>query len=172
MLGEVEELRRGLWTWTAPHPEWREQPVVRSYAVEHDDALLLIDPVAPPEELTSGRSLQVALTCPWHARSAPGLEASPAELDSQAGFYPEERVIWLARHNALVFAIRSPAVRSPTTGCPMDARARTTGRGSSRCSARRSSSFCRPTATPAGAHCSSGRSPPSNSQATPVGSKP
>ena len=91
---------------------------MRSYAVEHDDALLLIDPVAPPEELTSGRSLQVALTCPWHARSAPGLEASPAELDSQAGFYPEERVIWLARHNALVFGDSFPGGSIPDDWLP------------------------------------------------------
>jgi hypothetical protein len=29
----MDEIRTGLWTWTAPHPEWHEQPVVRSYAV-------------------------------------------------------------------------------------------------------------------------------------------
>jgi hypothetical protein len=30
----MEQLRAGLWTWTAPHPEWHEQPV----------ALLVRDP--------------------------------------------------------------------------------------------------------------------------------
>jgi hypothetical protein len=34
----VEELRPGLWTWTAPHPDWHDQPVVRSYAAEHGDS--------------------------------------------------------------------------------------------------------------------------------------
>ena len=71
MLAPVEELRPGLWTWTAPHPEWHEQPVVRSYAIEREGALLLIDPLSPPAELLAGRELRVALTCPWHARSAP-----------------------------------------------------------------------------------------------------
>jgi hypothetical protein len=43
----MEQLRAGLWTWTAPHPEWHEQPVVRSYAVERGGVLVLIDPSEP-----------------------------------------------------------------------------------------------------------------------------
>jgi hypothetical protein len=68
----MEELRPGLWTWTAPHPEWHDQPVVRSYAARRRGALVLIDPITPPAELVSGQELQIALTCPWHARSVPG----------------------------------------------------------------------------------------------------
>jgi hypothetical protein len=92
----MEQLRPGLWTWTAPHPEWREQPVVRSYAVERGRALVLIDPISPPLELLEGGQLQVALTCPWHARSASELDASEAELAARPGFYPDERVPLMA----------------------------------------------------------------------------
>ena len=104
----VDELRPGLWTWTAPHPEWHEQPVVRSYAFEREGALVLIDPISPPGELTADRELQVALTCPWHARSAPGLDAPDAEVESRPGFYPDERVIWLSEQGALVFGDSFP----------------------------------------------------------------
>lgn len=86
----MEELRPGLWTWTAPHPEWNEQPVVRSYAVEREGAIVLIDPMSLPTELIEGRELCVALTCPWHARSSPELGASEAEVDARPGFYPDE----------------------------------------------------------------------------------
>jgi hypothetical protein len=109
----VDELRPGLWTWTAPHPEWREQPVVRSYAVERENALVLIDPMAPPDELVAGRHLQVALTCPWHGRSAAGLGAPEAEVDSRPGFYPDERVVWLPEHRALVFGDSFPGKPVP-----------------------------------------------------------
>jgi hypothetical protein len=116
----VEELRPGLWTWTAPHPEWREQPVVRSYAVERDGLLVLIDPVAPPEELLVGRELRVALTCPWHARGAPELGAPEAELETRPGFYPDERVLWLAEHRALVFGDSFPGGPVPDDWLPED----------------------------------------------------
>jgi hypothetical protein len=97
----VEQLRPGLWTWTAPHPEWHEQPVVRAYAVERGQVLVLIDPISPPPELLAGRELQLALTCPWHARSAPDLDAAEAEVDSRPAFYPDERVLLLEEYGAL-----------------------------------------------------------------------
>jgi hypothetical protein len=99
----MEQLRPGLWTWTAPHPEWHEQPVVRSYAFARGDALVLIDPISPPASLLEGRELKVALTCPWHARSAPELAAAETELESRPAFYPDERVLVLKEHGALVF---------------------------------------------------------------------
>jgi hypothetical protein len=103
----VEELHPGLWTWTAPHPDWHEQPLVRSYAVERGGTLVLIDPMAPPAELLEGE-VQVALTCPWHGRSAHELGAREAEVESRPGFYPDERVLWLADHRALVFGDAFP----------------------------------------------------------------
>jgi hypothetical protein len=60
----MEEMRPGLWTWTAPHPEWDEQPYVRSYAVERDGALVLIDPMSPPAELVDGRELRARAHVP------------------------------------------------------------------------------------------------------------
>jgi hypothetical protein len=113
----VEELRPGLWTWTAPHPDWHEQPVVRSYAVERGDALVLVDPMAPPEELHAGRAVQVALTAPWHGRSA--REGAPeADVDARPAFYPDERVLWLAEHGALVFGDSFPGGPIPDDWLP------------------------------------------------------
>lgn len=114
----MERLRSGLWTWAAPHPEWHEQPVVRSYAVERGEALVLIDPISPPAELLEGRQLQVALTCPWHARSAPELGAPEAELESRPAFYPDERVLVLEEHGALVFGDSWPGGPIPDDWLP------------------------------------------------------
>ena len=118
MLDPVEELRQGLWTWTAPHPEWHEQPVVRSYAVERDDSLVLIDPIAPPGELVRGRELGVALTCPWHTRDAPTLDATETQLESRPGFYPDERVLWVPEHGALAFGDSFPGGAIPDDWLP------------------------------------------------------
>lgn len=69
----MDQLEQGLRTWAAPHPEWRERPLVRSYALERDAALVPIDPVSPPAEPLAGRELQAAPSCPWHRRISPGL---------------------------------------------------------------------------------------------------
>lgn len=114
----MEEVRPGLWTWTAPHPEWDEQPAVRSYAVERDGVLVLIDPMSPPADLVEGRELQVALTCPWHSRSASELQASEADVESRQGFYPDERVLWLPEHRALVFGDSFPGGPIPDDWLP------------------------------------------------------
>jgi hypothetical protein len=114
----MEEIRPGLWTWTAPHPEWDEQPYVRSYAVERDRALVLIDPMSPPAELVEGRELRVALTCPWHARSSEKLGAPEAEVDERPAFYPDERVLWLPEHGALVFGDSFPGGPIPDDWLP------------------------------------------------------
>ena len=135
----MQELRQGLWTWTAPHPDWSESDGgpegwdrnVRSYAYDSGDALVLFDPISPPsliEGLIEAQELAVVLTCQWHARSAaecverfgatvytpaPGaaaLGARPYELGdtlpggvaAQAAYYPEEIVLWIPAHRALV----------------------------------------------------------------------
>jgi hypothetical protein len=77
----VEELRPGLWTWTAPHPAWTPddggpdgwEQDVRSYASVTDDVLVLFDPMAPPDEvidLADGRPVSIVLTTHWHQRSS------------------------------------------------------------------------------------------------------
>ena len=77
----MEELRPGLWTWTAPHPAWTPEEggpegwerEVRSYAYDAGDSLVLFDPLASTEEiaeLADGRPVAVLLTCPEHNRSS------------------------------------------------------------------------------------------------------
>jgi hypothetical protein len=108
----VQELAGGLWTWTGRHPAWKEGegwgPDVRSYALETDDSLILFDPVAPPEELTRDRNVEVVLTAHWHGRSSEELGAPvrgedlPTAVNAQPAFYPDERTLWIPAHNALI----------------------------------------------------------------------
>jgi glyoxylase-like metal-dependent hydrolase (beta-lactamase superfamily II) len=83
---EVQELRAGLWRWTAPHPDWEpdedwERDVGCVY-YEAADAVVLIDPLVPAGEEErfwqaldrdverAGRPVAVLVTIYWHARSA------------------------------------------------------------------------------------------------------
>lgn len=73
----MEELRKGLWHWTARHPEWEPgaewDPDVSSYAVDDGDYLLLLDPLDVPSELlelANERKTAIVLSAPWHERSA------------------------------------------------------------------------------------------------------
>ena len=82
---EVQELRPGLWRWTASHPEWdhseRWGPEVGSVYAELPDAVVLVDPIVPQDEEDrfgaaldrdvegAGRPLLVLLTVHWHERS-------------------------------------------------------------------------------------------------------
>jgi glyoxylase-like metal-dependent hydrolase (beta-lactamase superfamily II) len=79
-LQSVQEIRKGVWHWQAPHPEWEDghgwDRVVSSYAIEHVDQLLIFDPLAAPDRLhglTAGREVSIILTSPWHVRDAVGL---------------------------------------------------------------------------------------------------
>jgi hypothetical protein len=82
----MEELTPGLWTWTAPHPDWTPEQGgpdgwerdVRSYAYDARDSLVLFDPLVSPidvRDLADGRPVVVVLTSEWHARSARELVA-------------------------------------------------------------------------------------------------
>jgi hypothetical protein len=77
----MQELRPGLWTWTAAHPDWTEDEggpqgwdrVVRSYAYDSGPSLVLIDPLAPPsllEGLVESKEVAVLLTEHCHVRSS------------------------------------------------------------------------------------------------------
>jgi glyoxylase-like metal-dependent hydrolase (beta-lactamase superfamily II) len=74
----VRALGNGLWHWRAPHPEWapgapwpRE---VSSYAIDDGERLLLLDPLAVPDELLAGaREPVIVLTAPWHERDTRAL---------------------------------------------------------------------------------------------------
>jgi len=76
----MRELSRGLWHWTAPHPEWEPTEPwdqnVSSYAIDDGERLLLFDPLSVPpevEELATGRETAIVLTAPWHERDAESL---------------------------------------------------------------------------------------------------
>jgi hypothetical protein len=126
----VEELRPGLWYWTAKHPTWYEHEV-GSYAWDSGSTLILLDPLSPPtlvDELASGKEVATVLTCDWHDRSAPelgqrlgaaihapaggdgGLEAQlfepgaalPAGLSAYQATHPGETALWIADSGALV----------------------------------------------------------------------
>jgi glyoxylase-like metal-dependent hydrolase (beta-lactamase superfamily II) len=91
----VQEIGPGLWRWTGLHPDWAppdggpdgwEQEVGCAY-VEASDAVVLIDPLVPPEEADRfwaaldrdvervGRPVVVVLTSPWHVRSTDAIVA-------------------------------------------------------------------------------------------------
>jgi glyoxylase-like metal-dependent hydrolase (beta-lactamase superfamily II) len=72
MLGE--ELRPGLWRWSAHHEEWKQE--VASVALASEAELVLVDPLLVGdqwdrlERSLGERQLHVLLTIHWHARSA------------------------------------------------------------------------------------------------------
>jgi glyoxylase-like metal-dependent hydrolase (beta-lactamase superfamily II) len=78
---EVQELKPGLWRWTAPHPEW-DDAVVSSAYLEASGAVVLVDPLVPRGEEDRfcaaldrdverlGLPVAIVLTNPWHRRSS------------------------------------------------------------------------------------------------------
>jgi hypothetical protein len=77
----MEELTKGLWRWTARHPEWHPGDFgaeVASFAADAGDTTLLIDPLLPPDPSPVLETVQTALrkrlailiTIPYHVRSA------------------------------------------------------------------------------------------------------
>ena len=82
----MQELRPGLWTWTARHPGWTPDQggpegwdeEVRSYAYDAGPTLVLLDPISPPSmvnELRGGKDVAILLTVHWHKRSSRELVA-------------------------------------------------------------------------------------------------
>jgi glyoxylase-like metal-dependent hydrolase (beta-lactamase superfamily II) len=101
---DVQELRPGLWRWTAEHPEWDHAeswgPEVGSVYAELPDAVVLVDPLVPSDEEErfwealdrdverAGLPVYVLLTVHWHERSVEAvLDRCKAEL-----WRPEEKV--------------------------------------------------------------------------------
>jgi glyoxylase-like metal-dependent hydrolase (beta-lactamase superfamily II) len=99
MLGE--ELRPGLWRWTAHHEQWKKD--VAAVAVATESELVLIDPLLVGDQwnqLERGlgdRQLHVLLTIHWHARSAGEIAA---RFDGAQ--------IWANSRNRAAVARRSP----------------------------------------------------------------
>jgi glyoxylase-like metal-dependent hydrolase (beta-lactamase superfamily II) len=83
----VVEVGPGLWRWTGLHPAWTPesrgwQPEVGCVYLETEEAVVLVDPLVPPEDADRfwraldrdverlARPVLVMLTAPWHVRSA------------------------------------------------------------------------------------------------------
>src|SRR4029078_4080309 len=67
-------LPEGVYHWTATHPEW-EGPV-SAYAIDDGEQLILIDPIAVPDDvraLFGSREVVTVLTSTWHERDAASL---------------------------------------------------------------------------------------------------
>ena len=67
-------LPQGVHHWTATHPEW-EGPV-SAYAIDDGERLVLIDPIAVPDDvraLFGSREVVTVLTSTWHERDAASL---------------------------------------------------------------------------------------------------
>ena len=67
-------LPEGVHHWTATHPEW-EGPV-SAYAIDDGTRLVLIDPIAVPDDvraLFDSREVVTVLTSTWHERDAASL---------------------------------------------------------------------------------------------------
>jgi hypothetical protein len=84
----LEELRPGLWRWTAPHPDWRPSPPgssgdwerdVGCVLYEADGAAVFFDPLLPPDpgrfwpeldrRVRGSERVAVLTTIGWHRRS-------------------------------------------------------------------------------------------------------
>jgi len=134
---ELHELARGLWRWTARHPDWEPRqeeddpadwaPDVGCIAYEAGDALVLIDPLvhggdyAALDELAEGKSaVAILTTIRWHGRSGPELARRyAASSTALAGVEPveiagaAETMFWLTEHGALVPGDRLLGDRPP-----------------------------------------------------------
>ena len=126
----MEELRPGLWYWTAIHPTWYDNEV-GSYAWDAGSTVVLLDPLSPPtlvDELASGKEVATVLTCDWHDRSAPELVERlgspihapaggdgkldaelfergaqlPADIEAYGATHPGEAALWIGELKALV----------------------------------------------------------------------
>jgi hypothetical protein len=134
---ELRELARGLWRWTARHPDWeprREEddpadwaPDVGCVAYEAGDGLVLIDPLVDNgdygalDELASGkREVAILTTIRWHGRSGAELGTRySASTETPDGVDPveipgaAETMFWIPEHRALVPGDRLLGDRPP-----------------------------------------------------------
>jgi hypothetical protein len=127
---EMQQLARGLWRWTAPHPDSVPYPdkdspddwpvLVGSVAYERDGTLVLVDPLVPDggwrslDRLAKGKQVHVLTTVGFHRRSREAVRARyDAETSNAKAKLPEgvetidirnagERMVWIPEHGALV----------------------------------------------------------------------
>jgi hypothetical protein len=121
---QLQELRPGLWRWTARHPEWESDqpadspgdwpPDVGCVAYAAPRALVLIDPLVlddwgPLDRLAEGRRVVVLRTIAWHERSRKEAIARygaatrpPAGVEAIRVPRARETIYWIPEHRALV----------------------------------------------------------------------
>jgi hypothetical protein len=134
---ELQQLSRGLWRWTARHPDWEPRkeeddpadwaPEVGCIAYAASDALVLIDPLVGDDDFDAldelaGTKPQVTVltTIAWHGRSAPELtKRYAASTTAPEGVVPVEipgageTMFWIPEHGALVPGDRLLGDRPP-----------------------------------------------------------
>jgi glyoxylase-like metal-dependent hydrolase (beta-lactamase superfamily II) len=117
---DVQQVKPGLWRWTAHHPDWDDREVGSAY-LETPYAVILVDPLVPRGDEERffaaldrdverlGLPVAITLTNPWHRRSADELaERYGAKievggfLDSvPGGMQPEDVILHSPSHRAL-----------------------------------------------------------------------
>ena len=134
---ELQQVARGLWRWTAPHPDWEppkeeDDPAdwprdVGCIAYETDDTLLLIDPLVADgdfgrlDELAAAKDrVSIAQTVRFHSRSRAELAARydasaelPAGVEAIEILGAGETMYWISEHRALVPGDRLLGDRPP-----------------------------------------------------------
>lgn len=134
---KLQELARGLWRWTARHPDWeppkeQDDPAdwaadVGSAAYEAPDALVLIDPLVVDgdyeklDELAGSKArVAILTTVKWHERSGAELmkryDAStepPSDVVSIEIPGAGETIFWIPERRALVPGDRILGDRPP-----------------------------------------------------------
>lgn len=134
---ELQQLARGLWRWTARHPDWeprKEEDDPADWAQEvgcvayaASDALVLIDPLvgdgdydALDELAAAKQEVAVLTTIRWHGRSGPQLmKRYAASTREPSGVEPleisgaGETMFWIPEHRALVPGDRLLGDRPP-----------------------------------------------------------
>ena len=107
-----------MYHWTATHPEW-EGPV-SAYAIDDRERLILIDPIAVPDDvraLFATREVVTVLTSTWHERDAAALGFP---VWAPAPDRPEDQLV---RRRATRSATRcsgwkrGPDVKASSTSC-------------------------------------------------------
>ena len=122
----MDEIAPGLWRWTGLHPAWTPEEdwpnEVGSVYYEAPDAVVLFDPLVPPEDEErfwaaldrdveqAGRRVVVLLTTESHARSRDEIlkryradtGAAPASVEATDTRWGGELLYWLPDQRALV----------------------------------------------------------------------
>jgi hypothetical protein len=136
-MTELQQVARGLWRWTTPHPEWeppkeQDDPAdwprdVGCIAYETDDALVLIDPLVVDDnhsaldKLAAGKDrVSIVQTVRFHGRSRRELaerynaaEEPPAGVEAFDIAGAGETMFWISEHHALVPGDRLLGDRPP-----------------------------------------------------------